>query len=274
MRASRAAAAAVVVGLVLTGCGGDGGEGGASAPSGTATKVSPSPTGESTSAADAATAAELLAPFFASARDVDSRLRAAAALVNADLTADQVDVGAATREAIEGIDVTVLADRIPPGMPPELLRRVLLVYSVLLTRRAALSGVEHLRPGPQGREPSADCPDCATPVDDMLDCLASGSSAARRFAGDLADAEALAASTPVLPALPEDSTPAADVAVRAAALVSAANACGSCFGHVATELDEVVWGGAPAGWHGTVNGVPFRATYVQGTGWDVAVDAC
>lgn len=67
---------------------------------------------------------------------------------------------------------------------------------------------------------------------------------------------------------------AAEVAIRAQAILSGASACGSCFGTAQTSLASLVWEGSGMDWRGTVNGVPFRASYAVGTGWVVSVESC
>lgn len=267
----RVGAAGVVAALVLSACGDatsvDRGQPALSAPASSAPAMSTSapaqPATPARSPATQPTAAEQLTGFFKAVARIDAQLRSAAVLVNGEVDADGAAFSAATLAAIEAIEPAEVVREVPGGLPPELLRRVLLVYSDLVARRLALRGVEHAGPAPD-----------AGLLGWVLECLASGGVAADRFAQDLADARAAAASVPAVPSAAPDSRAAAEVAIRAEAILSGAGACGSCFGTAQTTLAPLVWEGSGTDWHGTVGGVPFRASYAVGTGWVVSGEWC
>ena len=257
----RGAAAGMVAALVLSACGDDTivdrGQPAPSAPA-SAQRATPAPSPSATP-----TGAQQLTGFFSAVARIDTQLRSAAALVNGEIHADGAAFSAATVAAIEAIEPAHVVREIPGGLPPELLRRVLLVYSDLVARRLALRGVEHAGPAPD-----------ASLLGWVLECLASGGVAADRFTQDLAEARAAAASVPAVPSVAPDSQAAAEVAIRAEDVLSGAGACGSCFGTAQTTLDPLVWEGSGTDWHGTVGGVPFRASYAVGTGWVVSGEWC
>lgn len=257
----RVAAAGVVAALVLSACGDDTSVDRAQPAPSAPASAQPATPAPSLSAKP--TAAQQLTDFFSAVARIDAQLRSAAVLVNGEIDADGAAFSAATVAAIEAIEPAEVVREIPGGLPPELLRRVLLVYSDLVARRLGLSGVEHAGPAPD-----------ANLLEWVLECLASGGVAADRFAQDLADLRAAAASVPAVPSAAPDSKAAAEVAIRAQAILSGARACGSCFGTAQTTLAALVWKGSGTDWHGTVGGVPFRASYAIGTGWVVSVESC
>ena len=95
-------------------------------------------------------AASDLAPFFAAAAHEDTKLKAAAALVNGDVGKTQVTFDQATVDAVRSLDPKAVADTIPNGLEPGMKRDVLLVYSDIMSRTMAMS-----RPMPSARTRSA-----------------------------------------------------------------------------------------------------------------------
>ena len=151
--------------------------------------VTTSPAGSTpTEAAPGRTAADDLAPYFNAAQSMDRQLAAAAVLVNGGIHTSTMQFDQATLDAITAIQPRTLAAKIPPGLPPELERRILLVQSELVSRRAAFNEV--LR-GTAGNAY-------------VVRCLANGAPAAARFASDLAAGRSLAAQTPPVAAQPQN----------------------------------------------------------------------
>jgi hypothetical protein len=269
-RAAVAAVLSVVLSAALVSCG-DGGDrdeaGGLPAtqpstqtPSAEPTApVPPSPASpEPTSVPFVATAADQLAGYFAGAARVDARLREVARVVNRSVTVDGASFDAATVAALAAADPAAIAGILPAGMPPDLLRAVLLVHSDLLSRHAAFRWVEAGQLPPQQ-------------VQQLVECLPNGGPAARRFAGDLTAARALAASTPEVPGTPASSRAAGELAVRLASLHLGSTGCGACGqGGAAETLPTLVW---DTGTTGRIGETGFTAR-PSGASWDVAFDVC
>lgn len=222
----------------------------------TTTTQSPAPE-QTTSVPFAATAADQLAGYFAGAERVDGRLREVARVVNRSVTGDGASFDAATVAALAAADPAAIEALLPAGLPPDLLRAVLLVHSDLASRHAAFRwvGSGHLPP---------------QQVQQLVECLPNGGPAARRFAGDLEAARTLAARTPEVPDTPASSRAAGELAVRLAALQLANTGCGACGGAIAETLPMVVWDTDTTGRIGETG---FTARPAGGS-WDVAFDSC
>lgn len=238
--------------------------------------VSPSPTragGGGGGGTAGASAAGQLADFFAAAQRVDGQLRHAAVLVNEGIGTNVITLAPSTVRQSKAIDATALVGTLPAGVDANraLLRSVMLVYSDLVSRQMAFARVWEYPDG-------ATLPRSGPAAADLIRCLGNGGPAAARFASDLAAAKALAASSAPLPVLSASSRAAADVAVRAYYVNLANRGCGNCGGEVFTSLRNVVWTtpteGANGRVDGTVENIPFRATYEAGHGWRVVVYAC
>lgn len=232
------------------------------------TAPTPTPT-ETPAPTPTASAADDLAAFVEAARAADTRLRAAAALINGSVRSTAVVVDARTVEAVDASHPWAVVATIPAGMPPELLRAVLTTYSDLVSRHRAMSRVAQVGVGtfPRGEYNA----------DDILTCLPNGSPAAARFAADLAAVERLAGSTPPLPGTDPASQEAAEVAVRVAAIGLFNGGCDTCGGYVATEPAPLTWDDAASGATtrtGTVSEITFTATYAADDGWAVHLQAC
>jgi len=236
--------------------------------------TSPASTGPASTgpASTPPSASARLAAFFTAAARADARIRYAAALVNGDITTTSIHFSKATIAAIEAIDLTPVAAAIPPGMPAGLMQPVLLAYSDLESRVAALAGAlrhaqdEGVLPinGPQARE--------------VLRCLGHGSQAAEQFTADLAAARTAAGQTPPLLPVAPDSRAAAELALRLSS-INLINSCSEeCGGHVFRQLEAITW--QPGNvrhsdrYSGTISGIGFDLTYHQGQGWDVNIHAC
>jgi hypothetical protein len=198
---------------------------------------------------------------------MDRQLAAAAVLVNGGIHANTMQFDQATLNAITAIQPQTVAAKIPPGLPPELERRVLLVQSELVSRRAAFQAV---------------LPDGTTDKTHVMSCLANGATAAARFASDLAAAQSLAAQTAPVAVPPPNSRTAADLAITLRYIDGVNTCCDSCGGVLLTQLPRISW--VPTqGWDGTMTfgapssaatpGLAFRAHYVPATGWSVELRA-
>lgn len=246
----------------------------------------PTPMPSATPAPTASALVDLTA-FIDAAREVDTRLHAATPLVNASIQTDAVVVDERTATAVKAIDISAVASTIPAGMPAELMRQVLTVYSDLVSRTLAMSGFRYAdrtysRISSEGAMGPAE-------GEEMVQCLANGSPAAQRFEADLAAVVTTAGSTPPLPALDPTSLAYPELEARLQEIVARNGGCGACGGHVATRSSSIVWDDpAPSATtrNGTIVYVPdetgthedwgisFTATYAPGEGWTVDIHAC
>jgi hypothetical protein len=219
------------------------------APAQTTTSVAPQPT-----------AAQLLEPFFAAAVTMDDQLRTAAAAINAagppwDAVADDL------ARQVQAADIEVVDRTIPAGLPAELLRSVILVYSDLSSRRAAMESFSSTRSSEE-------------PFDrDLLAELANGHAAAVRFADDLAAARSLASSLPPFTVAAPDARPTAELLLLLQYVHKGNWGCDSRGGFVATELPPIDWQTETSG---TIGDPPteFTATIGPGRQWRVDILAC
>ncbi len=228
------------------------------------------------------TAADSLAPFFSAASEADTRIRTAAELVNAHVGVTTAEFDQDVRAAVMAMDPRPVAAAIPVGLPPDLMRSVLLVLNDLVARSAAFNRVATTS-GPV----VLDSQDGA----DLLHCLGGGAAIAARFPQDLAAARALAAQLPAVTAAPVDSRQGAELAVRVYDLVLENNGCDGCGGQVHDGLWPMAWDGDPSAWfaaegrwdyYGTIRTIPFRAVYAPtqdgnqplSNGWIVQLLAC
>lgn len=226
-----------------------------------------------------------LAAFVDAARDLDTRLHAAAALINTGIHADTVVVDRSTAAAVKGLDLGAVGSAIPGGLPRELMRRVLTTYSDLASRTLAMSPFRfadrtYTRIPPEGTTARAE-------GEDMVLCLGNGTVAAQRFDADLAGVVTAAGSTPPLPTVDPASLARAEVDVRLTEIVLRNRGCGACGGFVQTEVSTIVWDQAPASATartgailpeasagGVGGGLSFTAVYTPGTGWRIDILAC
>ena len=228
------------------------------------------PTATTTAAATAtptatASAADDLAAFVTTARAADTRLRHAAVAVNGAVRATSLVVDDRTAQAVKASSPSAVAAAIPAGMPPKLLRAVLLAYSDLVSRNRAMRSF--WTAGTYPRDPL---------YDDTMRCLANGPPAKARFGADLAAVVTLARTTPPLPHVAATSKTSAELAVRLSIVLEANAGCDSCGGFVATKLSTVVWNDAAPGATtrtGTIDGISFTATFTTGR-WTVELNAC
>jgi hypothetical protein len=168
--------------------------------------------------------------------------------------------------------MTAVSRAIPAGLPPELLRRTLLVYSDLVSRTLSFRRVEESQYleyplSVSGREGK-----------DVFGCLGNGAVAAARFADDLAGLRALAQASPPVTKVAPDSRAAAGLALRILSIGKRNGGCKECGGWIATRLAQVIWQPRShpgvGNRDGTIDGIEFTAVYRLGHGWDVETFAC
>jgi hypothetical protein len=215
-----------------------------------------------------ATAATIaLERFVHGARDVDARLHEVARRVNGDFHDGTFANDAATVDAWRSADPTILVPTIPGGMPPELLRRTMLVYSDLVSRWYAMRRVEEAQYQV----------DAQTFVDDVRMCLREGHDAAAHFDDDLARLRDLAGATAPFVVAAADSRATGEVAVHAAVVRVSNGGCDSCGGHRYTALRPITWdgpgGSGPTRVDGHVDTMEFDAVYANGA-WEAHIHVC
>jgi hypothetical protein len=221
----------------------------------------------------ARTAASDLASFFSAARQDDTLLRTAAAMVNGGITANSMRISQATVDAVHAADPQPVAAAIPAGLDPTLLQATLLIYSELDSRYMAMSRLS------VGMTPNSGL--TASTYQHFMRCLGNGAVGASRFPADLAALEKLAGAAPAVTIAAPDSRAAAELALRIIDIRLANGGCASCGGQLATRLAPITWGwheSSPSGWkwrdgstappNGTIwGGTPFHVSYQPGKGW-------
>jgi hypothetical protein len=213
-------------------------------------------------------ASAAVAPFLAAARDADAALTAAANAVNSSYHGAVVTFEPSTVDLVAAARPSAVAAAIPAGLDPALERALLLVYSDLDSRYAALHGESCVMVG-------------TFPVKQIdPHCFVAGHAAAVRTDGDLATVEALADTSPAPPKLPVGSPATAEPAVRAGYIEGNNEGCGSHGGFLATDPIEVHWAASPTeagpgdSLEGDAGGVHFTATFAGAAGWTVHFLAC
>jgi hypothetical protein len=224
--------------------------------------------------ADPATGASSteLAAYFAAAERADANLRRAATLINGGMARDRLRIRPETVAAIEAAAPKALQATIPAGMPPELMRSVLLTYSELASRYYAMRHV--LDAGDPRREVVVPRSQTVSPtLAEIVDGLRNGAASAARFDRDLAAAKSLARRHALTGAGPR-SRAAAELSVRLQHIVISNGCCVSTGGEIFTRLAPLDWTGGQdrRSWTGHVGGVGFRADWT-GRGWNVRLEA-
>jgi len=235
------------------------------------TSVGPEPSGDLSTATPppstmgAASATDGLVPFFAAVAETDRLLRAAADAVNASFGADTITVSQATIDAVERSAPTAVATAIPAGLQPAVEQAVLLVYSDLVSRYAALSCL----------------PRRSIPRSELNPrCFTQGHAAAIRLTADVDTARTLAAATPPMAAPAADSRTVAELLLRIAYIDERNLGCAQTGGFLAIDAIRIDWiaESPPAPdippTVGHIGGIPFRATYNAPAGWTVSIEAC
>ncbi len=262
MRRSAVVAAVALI-LVGAGCG----AAGRAVPTTRAPAVAGPPATTAAPRTTGPSALDGLRAFFDTAAGVDARLRLAAGAVNAHATAGGFALDQPTLDAMDAADPAAVKAAIPPGLPPELERAVLVVYNDLVSRRSALTGA--LREDPTMAH----------------DCLNNGAAPSARFGSDAEAARSLAQATPTVAPVAPDSKAAEELAVRFAWIDEVNNGCASCGGMVIRELVPITIYATPTTpplYDRTFDGqldsgtssVYFTAGYYPGTGWKVVLNAC
>jgi len=214
------------------------------------------------------TAAADLASFFAAVDESDQRLTEAADAVNASFHGDLVTFDQSTIDAIGRAQPKAVAAAIPAGLDPAVEQAVLLVYSDLVSRFAALNGDMCVQLGTYPR------------AEINPDCFTNGHEAAVSLPGDTETARALAAASPATPATSPDSPAVAETMLRISYIDGVNMGCGSKGGFRATEPLTIEWNARPAPAEGSqpiagsIQGGWFHATYDPAAGWVVGLYAC
>jgi len=220
------------------------------------------------SATGAASAADGLVPFFAAVAETDRLLRVAADAVNAGFGADTITFSQATIDAVRRSAPTAVATAIPAGLEPAVEQAVLLVYSDLVSRYAALHGDSCL---PRRTIPRSEL---------NPRCFTQGHAAAIRLTADVDEARTLAAASPPVVAPAADSRTAAELLLRIQYVDEGNQGCDQTGGFLAIDPIMIDWIAEPPlapdipPTVGHIGGIPFRATYNAGTGWTVSIEAC
>lgn len=279
-RLARTVMVVAVLAASLAACGrtaapGAGGAGGTpSSPAPTAPSATPTPTRTPTPAHSTpprVSEADQLATFFAAAQAVDGQLRHAAVLVNQGVGKKSLNFSPEAIAAVKALDTSAAARAIPAGLPPELLRRTLLVYSDLVARHLALARIAEFR---------SEYPLSRSTFDGnyLVRCMGNGATPAARFGADLAAARALAGQTPPVTPPAPDSRAAAELALRIHQVELRNSGCMECGGYVFTTLSPIVWQpkDEPEAGHsdGYIDGIRFAADYHAGKGWSITIWAC
>jgi hypothetical protein len=271
---------ALVVALVVTRSGDGGDDTRTAAPPDPTTEASPDTTDTTaattttevgtttTTAPRGPSAADGLAPFLAAAADLDAKLHGAAAAINGSGPPWE-EVPDPVAAAVTDAAFVPVGRTIPGGLPPDLLQATVLVYSDLVSRRAAMRAFETAGP-------------VVRPSEDLLDELGNGHAAAERFDGDLAALRSLAAASPPLRPIPPEDRANAEVRLLVSYTDGSNLGCASAGGKIITELPEIVWSEEdPPDWmqpewqqHGKIGPIDFSASFLDDGTWTVRIWAC
>ncbi len=238
------------------------------------------PGSTSTTTTSSPSALDTLGPYLLRVAAVDAALKKAAAAVNGDVGAGTLDLRPATKAAIEAASPSGAGDAIPAGVPANLLGRVMLVQSDLVSRWASLVGYSRIG----GIAPVARTDPAAA---DALACLSRGGTAASSNAADVRALTTTAAGMPSLTPLASESRDAADVRLLLSYLEGQNLGCASCGGYRYTTLPVITWypvprpatADYPQQADGTIGpsgstGPEFSATWSPSAGWQVTIYAC
>jgi len=263
----------LVVGvLVVAGLSACGGEDDAVSTITEASGTTPSTTASTTRGPSAA---DDLVAFFDAVETADRNLKVAADAVNGSIGIDTITVEQSTIDAVDRAEPAAVAAAIPAGLQPAVERAVLLVYSDLVSRFAALRQSSCLVGGTRPR----------SELDPL--CFSQGHAAAKRMPGDVDAARATAGASPRVVVPAPDTRAAAEVRIRVALIDGTNRGCDSGGGFIATEPISIRWYANPSvnpdtpeippldgEVSGAGGGVGFWATYAPRTGWTVQLNAC
>jgi hypothetical protein len=266
------------VGCMAGGCGSSGSSGPSTSAASRPSPTAPPPTSEPPTTSTTPSAADDLLGYFAAAEESDRRLKAAAVAANGSIGAREITITQSTIDTIKAADPSQAADKIPAGLPPEVLLPVLTVQSDLVSRYYAFRGFLAADVGSIPRVVST--PGSMTPSDYLLTCLGNGGPAAYSFAADMTAARAAASRAPPVSPVDPSSQTAADLAIQLHVIDEQNSGCMSCGGFRITELPPITWhqvaaltpGGNP--WDGDIGGLLFTAHFTSGEGWAIQTNAC
>jgi hypothetical protein len=211
-------------------------------------------------------AAEALGPFLSRAATLDRQLTEAAAAINA-AGPPWIEVSPALARKVQAADLDPVVSAFPAGMPDDLRQAAVLVLSDLYSRRYAMKSFEYAGPK-RPDEPGA----AHDTTDKLLSELRNGHAAAVRFDDDLAAARSLAAATPPIARVPEESRLTAEALLLVAVVHNSNAGADGRGGIVITELPKITWGSVPGepDADGTIgrHQLPFHAKFVTGS-WQV-----
>jgi hypothetical protein len=164
---------------------------------------------------------------------------------------------------VRAADIDAVASTIPAGLPHDLLEAVMLPYSELSSRSAAMKSFSYTR-----------TPD--DPLqDDLLAELGNGHEAAQRFDGDLAAARALAASLPPVTPAAYDSRETAELLVILDTVHKGNFGCDSRGGAIFDDLPTLTWTSDTGGYMSTGgNAIDFSATLGPDGQWQAWLNVC
>jgi hypothetical protein len=164
---------------------------------------------------------------------------------------------------VRAAELAPVAEAIPAGLPHDLLQSVILAYSDLSSRRAAMQSFAYARAAGE------------TVHGDLLAELGNGHAAAERFDTDLASARSLAASQPPVPVAAPDSRAAAELLLLLDYVHKANAGCDSRGGAVVTQLPPIVWESDAGGTIGSgLGAIEFEATLGPDGHWAAYIIAC
>ncbi len=210
------------------------------------------------------TAYDQLAPFIRAAQKMDLQLSTAARLINGAGPPWTQPLPATVSSAVQAADLAPVAATIPAGLPRELLRRTVLVYSDLASRRYSIRWF-----GPEGFPYEESNPQAQSL---LMEALANGAPAAARFPSDLAGLAGAARTVAPFTQAGSTSRAEAELLLLVQLTDMANGGCASTGGQVLTTLPAIVW--AP---HddvsGTISNIDFKAQIVDGA-WRVTILAC
>jgi len=201
---------------------------------------------------------------------LDRQLHAAASAINASgppWTSISTDVA----RKVQAADLSPVARAVPAGLPSELQRSVILVYSDLSSRRHSMAGFQNA--GPVFPETT---PESYPTSKGLLAELRNGHAAAARFDRDLAVTRWLAAETPPIPRVPKQSRLVAEALLLVRYVEAGNGGCDARGGAVITKLPVISWGpvaGMPEA-DGTIGGVQFTAKLRANGSWEVYLLVC
>jgi hypothetical protein len=164
---------------------------------------------------------------------------------------------------VRAADLDAVTATIPAGLPHDLLEAVMLPYSELSSRSAAMKSFTYTRTPDDPYQ------------DELLGQLANGHEAAQRFDGDLAAARALAASLPPVTPAAYDSREMAELLVVLDTVNKANFGCDSRGGSIFDDIPTVTWTSDTGGYLGTgESAIDFTATLGPDGRWQAYIIAC